>query len=221
MSDQIKFNSTCDGCVEVAVSVAAGAPTVTVVDTNRTLGTVTAGNTGTFNDYLWNGNSTTVSIPDGSTVASGKITGTIKYTNCPTPTATPASTPAPTPTPTPSPTSAGANITGGADCANAVNWPAYGISNKYKINVTATKQWFNLDDPSIRAIYMTVPTGSLNITYDVSNSGLFEGQCEVLQDSPENETALSLGVANNRSYGGFAISTGMGTLSGVFDIWIV
>ena len=52
-TDQIKFNAVCDGCMELAVSVAAGAPTVTVVDTNGTLGTVTTSNSTTFNDYLY------------------------------------------------------------------------------------------------------------------------------------------------------------------------
>lgn len=135
-TDQVKFNMVCDGCVEIAVNVAAGSPTVTVVDTNGSLGTVTAGNSQTFNDYLVNGNSATVSIPDGSTVASGKITGTIKYTVCPTPTPAPP-TPSPTIAPTPSPTPASAPLISGGTggCFGALtNWPSsYGSGNQYTV----------------------------------------------------------------------------------------
>lgn len=40
MADQASFTMVCNGCVEIAVAVAAGSPTVTVVDTNGTLGPV-------------------------------------------------------------------------------------------------------------------------------------------------------------------------------------
>ena len=136
MADQASFTMVCDGCVEIAVAVAAGSPTVTVVDTNGTLGTVTAGNSQTFNDYLVNGNTATVSIPNGNTVASGKITGTIKYTVCPTPTPPPPTATA-GPSPTPSPTPGGAPLISGGTggCFGALtNWPSsYGSGNQFTV----------------------------------------------------------------------------------------
>lgn len=215
MSDQIKFNSTCDGCVEVAVSVAAGAPTVTVVDTNGTLGTVTAGNTGTFNDYLWNGNSTTISIPDGNTVASGKITGTIKYTNCPTPTATPASTPAPTPTPTPSPTSAGGGaLTGGTTCANRVSWPAYGVGNKYQVTWSAanTPQFFQSDSTS-RTFYIDNGTNTMTRKGYALNC-MMMSSANIIANQGVN------GLATNPTFFSLEATSGS-TFPLTLDVWIV
>lgn len=169
-TDQVKFNMVCDGCVEIAVNVAAGSPTVTVVDTNGTLGTVTAGNSQTFNDYLVNGNSATISIPDGNTVASGKITGTIKYTNCPTPTPSPTAIPAPTPTPTAGPAS---YLSGGATCAGRVAWPAYGSGNQYVVtwNAAATPQFFQ-SDLTTRTIY--IDNGSTTLTRKGYNGSCFQ-----------------------------------------------
>ena len=148
-TDQVKFNMVCDGCVEIAVNVAAGSPTVTVVDTNSTLGTVTAGNSQTFNDYLVNGNTATISIPDGSTVASGKITGTIKYTVCPTPTPAPP-TPSPTIAPTPSPTpGSGPLISGGGSCFFPEPWPSsYGSGNQYTVTFTGDSNIQSFQLPS-------------------------------------------------------------------------
>ena len=152
-TDQVSFNMVCNGCVEIAVAVAAGSPTVTVVDTNGTLGTVTAGNSQTFNDYLVNGNTATVSIPDGNTVASGKITGTIKYTVCPTPTAPPP-TPSATIAPTPSPTPGGATpISGSLSCLTATDINAIGVANKYYVTLDTNTSWFNINVP--KAVWET------------------------------------------------------------------
>ena len=168
MADQASFTMVCDGCVEIAVAVAAGSPTVTVVDTNRTLGTVTAGNSQTFNDYLVNGNTATVSIPNGNTVASGKITGTIKYTVCPTPTPpppTPSATIAPTPSPsggvvpTPTPGVPG-YLAGGGACSFATTWPAFGPQNQYELD----DQWYIC--PANRVITITNGgSGPITIKY--------------------------------------------------------
>ena len=146
-TDQVKFNMVCDGCVEIAVNVAAGSPTVTVVDTNGSLGTVAAGNSQTFNDYLVNGNSATISIPDGSTVVSGNITGTIKYTVCPTPTPAPAT---PSPTPTPSATPAGGPlVSGGASCFTLEPWPSsYGSGNQYTVRFNSDSDFQSFQYPS-------------------------------------------------------------------------
>jgi hypothetical protein len=159
-TNQANYSMVCDGCVEIAVTVAAGAPTVTVGDTNGTLGTVTAGNNGTFNDYLWNGNTATISIADGQTVSSGAITGTIKYTNCPTPTATPAATPAPTPSPTPG---AATILSCGASCASPSQITAIGVANKYQIDVSTGECWYEINLPyatwSTKKIYVDVADG--------------------------------------------------------------
>lgn len=149
-TDQVKFNMVCDGCVEIAVNVAAGSPTVTVVDTNGTLGTVTAGNSQTFNDYLFNGNSATISIPDGSTVASGKITGTIKYTVCPTPTPpAPTATAGPAPTPSPTPAGGGPLISGGPSCFSPEPWPSsFGSGNQFTVTFTGDSSFQAFQYPS-------------------------------------------------------------------------
>jgi hypothetical protein len=171
MADQASFTMVCNGCVEIAVAVAAGSPTVTVVDTNGTLGTVTAGNSQTFNDYLVNGNTATVSIPDGNTVASGKITGTIKYTNCPTP--TPTSTAPPSPTPSPTPGGGGTVLSGGATCAGRVSWPAYGSGNQYIVtwNAASTPQFFQSDNTT-RTFYIN--NGSTILTRKGYNGSCFQ-----------------------------------------------
>jgi hypothetical protein len=220
-TDQIKFNAVCDGCMELAVSVAAGAPTVTVVDTNGTLGTVTAGNSTTFNDYLYNGNTATVSIPDGNTVESGKIIGTIKYTNCQSPTPTPSSTqptptpsnsPTPTTTPTPSPsaTSGGGTLpSGGASCSVPLTWPGYGTGNKYDTTITTTEQWFQVDSTT-RTIY-TDSTVSLMLKYNPSNGSCFPlGNAKISSTQP-----ISLSTYGRN----FSLRTAAGTKT--CKIWIV
>ena len=222
-TDQVKFNMVCDGCVEIAVNVAAGSPTVTVVDTNGTLGTVTAGNSQTFNDYLVNGNSATISIPDGSTVVSGNITGTIKYTVCPTPTPAPP-TPSPTTTPTPSatPATGGTYISGAiGDCSAAVAWPAYGSGNQYIIGVTTSQQWFSVDAPATRTVYM-LTSGSVAIYQDKSNAAVPEGQCEVILGQSYTDTSLAAGVllSDQISFTGFAIGAGFFDVTGDFKIWV-
>lgn len=221
-TDQVKFNMVCDGCVEIAVNVAAGSPTVTVVDTNGSLGTVTAGNSQTFNDYLVNGNTATISIPDGSTVASGKITGTIKYTVCPTPTAPPPTATA-GPTPTPSPTPAAVAYISGAinDCNNSVPWPAYGSGNQYIIGVTGSQQWFTVDTPGNRTVYM-ITSGQVSIYQDAGNAGNFDGICEVFTSQGYTPVELAAGVmlSGQISYLGFAIGGGAGDVTGPFRIWV-
>jgi hypothetical protein len=219
-TDQVKFNMVCDGCVEIAVNVAAGSPTVTVVDTNGTLGTVTAGNSQTFNDYLVNGNSATISIPDGNTVASGKITGTIKYTVCPTPTAPPpTATAGPTPTPSPTP-SAISYVSGNGDCNFPVAWPAYGSGNQYIIGVTGSQQWFSADSAGTRTVYM-IASGQVSIYQDAGTSP-FDGTCENIQGQGYTVGALAAGVmlSGQISYTGFAIGGGFGDVTGPFRIWV-
>jgi hypothetical protein len=223
-TNQANYSMVCDGCVEIAVTVAAGAPTVTVGDTNGTLGTVTAGNNGTFNDYLWNGNTATISIADGQTVSSGAITGTIKYTNCPTPTATPAATPAPTPSPTPG-GGGGVLPAGGGDCDNTVNWPSLGT--KYQVTFPdTTTEWTYYDaSASSKKLYMSVvgdPTTAIGGDVRIAFASDGTAPCFFDQNDPGTAADLLNGISLSQALSGkFSVqATTVGAVGTAWDIWI-
>jgi hypothetical protein len=218
--------------MELAVSVAAGAPTVTVVDTNGTLGTVTAGNSTTFNDYLYNGNTATVSIPDGNTVESGKIIGTIKYTNCPIPTGatpSPSATPIPTntPSPSPTPTPTPGSVTGGASCLGRNPWTdGYTSSNKKSITFSnQAEQWFYISSSVTRTIYMddgsgNAISGNVILIQDTTDLEV-DPQCTSTYSENTSPATWLAGKATSWAIGdGFGLRAAIG-VTGTFRIWIV
>lgn len=140
----------------------------------------------------------------------------------PTPTPTATSVPVPTPTAT----SASQSITGGASCDTAVNWPAYGSSNKYEITFSSTaEQCFNVTSAPTRTIFMSAkgnPSVAISgtVTFEQDN-GAFDPLCFFDQNDPQGPAFWLAGVPfSGTNVGKFGLSAASG-VTGTFDIWIV
>jgi hypothetical protein len=143
------------------------------------------------------------------------ITGTIKYTNCPTPTATPASTPAPTPTPTPTPTGGSTPISGNTNCLTATDINSIGVANKYLISIDDTNQYYyniNVSKAvwSVKKIYINT-TDTINLGWLGSDS------CTDINDFYSTNTWSSgVGIATMP----YNIDDPLSN-NGTFKIWIM
>jgi hypothetical protein len=216
----------CDGQVEVKVNNDTGYD-CTIITSTGINETISSTATDVYRNYnLTSADWVKVVAAQDVTIAANKLTGTIKYiTSVTTTTAAPTTTTAaPTTTTTTTPAGGATPISGGVDCANALNWPAYGSSNKYAITISdsTTEQWFNITSWSTRTIFITIASGKLTKISDDSDISNGDTPCMVQGNTVTLAATWNAGVTlPSTQTGNFGIKGGLGGSTGTFDIWVV
>lgn len=210
----------CDGQVEVKVNNDTGYACNIITSTGVNESIPSTG-TDVYRNYnLTSSDWVKVVAAQDATIAANKLTGTIKYITSVTTT-----TAAPTTTTTTTPAGGGALPTGGADCDNTINYPAFSTTYQITLATQGTEYWYYIAGLGGKSIRMSVVGDSTTaISGSVSLGSATDGNppcfADVLYPGKTGANMLVGQSVSGSTSGKFFVKADDAPAVGTWDIWV-